>query len=237
MITSLNNEKVKRYAKLKDKKYQKQENLFIVEGKHLVNEAIKRNYIKEIFLLKDEENIYGDVTLVTNEVMKKLSSLKNPPKVLAVCHFLKEEKIKGNVVVLSNIKDPGNAGTIIRSGAAFNYDTIIFSSESVSIYNPKVIRATEGMLFNINIITGSVEEIIKKLKKDNYIIYGTDVKDGKEPQATNKKHALVIGSESSGLKENIKKLCDQNLYIKMNPKCESLNAGVSASILMYSLNK
>ncbi len=235
MITSVNNSKIKNYTKLKQKKYQKENKLFIIEGDHLVREAIKNNYIKEIFLLKNEKNIYGKVTYVTKEVLKKLSSLKKPPKVIAICNFIKPREIKGNVLILSDIKDPGNAGTIIRSAVAFNYDTIIFSEESVSLYNSKVINATEGMLFNINIITANVKDIIKELKKRNYYIYGTDVINGNSPTKTNEKHALLIGNESKGLDKNIKQLVDENLFIPMNPLCESLNASVAASILMYTL--
>ena len=238
MIESIHNPKVKLLIKLKNKKDIESNNLFIVEGQYLVEEAIKNNYIKEIFLLDKEDNIYGEVTYVTKDILKKITNLTNPPKVIALCYLLKAKEIKGNVLILDNIKDPGNLGTIIRSAVAFNYDTIIISKESVSLYNPKVIRATEGMLFNINIITNDLIPYINKLKKDNYFIYGTDVKEGVLPESESKnKHALIIGSEANGINQDILKLCDHNLYIKMNKKCESLNASISASILMHELNK
>ncbi|MDD2409796.1 MAG: RNA methyltransferase [Bacilli bacterium] len=239
MIESFHNPKVKLLIKLKDKKYIESNNLFIVEGQYLVHEALKNNYIKEIFLLDKEDNIYGDVTYVTIDILKKITNLTSPPKVIALCYILKEKEINGNVLMLDNIKDPGNLGTIIRSAVAFNYDTIIISKESVSLYNPKVIRATEGMLFNINIITNDLIPYINKLKKkDNYLIYGTDVKGGILPKSEPKiKHALIIGSEATGIDENLLKLCNKKLYINMNDKCESLNASISASILMYELNK
>lgn len=238
MIESIHNPKVKLLVKLKNKKDIESNNLFIVEGQYLVEEAIKNNYIKEIFLLDKEDNIYGEVTYVTKDILKKITNLANAPKVIALCHLLKEKEIKGNVLMLDNIKDPGNLGTIIRSAVAFNYDTIIISKESVSLYNPKVIRATEGMLFNINIITNDLIPYINKLKKDNYLIYGTDVKEGVLPESESKtKHALIIGSEATGINKNILELCNKKLYINMNDKCESLNASISASILMYELNK
>jgi len=238
MIESIHNPKVKLLVKLKNKKDIESNNLFIVEGQYLVEEAIKNNYIKEIFLLDKEDNIYGEVTYVTKDILKKITNLTNPPKVIALCYLLKAKEIKGNVLILDNIKDPGNLGTIIRSAVAFNYDTIIISKESVSLYNPKVIRATEGMLFNINIITNDLIPYINKLKKDNYLIYGTDVKEGVLPESESKtKHALIIGSEATGINKNILELCNKKLYINMNDKCESLNASISASILMYELNK
>lgn len=237
MIESVNNERIKYYTKLNDKKNRKNEKLFIASGKHLVEEAIKKQIIKEILLLKGEKNIYGDnVTFVTDEILKKVSNLNNNPKVLAICNIPDESKIKGNVVILDDIKDPGNLGTIIRSSVAFNYETIILSPESVDAYNPKVVRATEGMLFNVNIVNADLNEIIPKLKSEGYKIYGTDVNNGINPFKEKQKHALIIGSEAKGMHEKLKELVDNNLYIKMNDKCESLNAGISASILMYELN-
>ncbi len=236
MIESLQNEKIKRYTKLNEKKHRQEMNLFIASGQHLVNEAIKRNIVKEIFLLYNEPNTFGDVTYVTKDILKKLSGLDSAPKVLAICHKLNNSEIKGNIIMLDDISDPGNLGTIIRSAVAFNYQTIILSKDTVDIYNPKVVRASEGMIFNINIIIDDLKPIILKLKDDNYKVYGTDVSKGTKIEQKSK-HILIIGSEASGIKKELLDLCDQNLYIKMNSKCESLNAGVAASILMYELNK
>lgn len=235
MIESINNERVKYFAKLQDKKYRKSEKLFIASGKHLVEEALKKDLVKEILLLEGEENIYGNVTYVTSNILKKISGLETNPKVLAICYIRDNTEIKGNVIILDNIKDPGNLGTIIRSAVAFNYETVILSDNSVDIYNPKVVRSSEGMLFNINIIYGSLEDKISALKSLGYKIYGTNVNGGKKPSKCANKHALIIGSEASGMSDKTRVLVDENLYIEMNSLCESLNAGVSASILMYVL--
>lgn len=237
MIESLNNEKIKYYTKLNDKKYRKSEKLFIAAGEHLVTEALKKNIVKEILLLNGEENVYGDVTYVTSDILKKVSDLTNYPKVLAICYIKDDLKIEGNVVALDNIKDPGNLGTIIRSAVAFNYDTILLSEECVDVYNSKVVRATEGMLFNVNIVTCDLFSTLLKLKESGYKIYGTDVVNGESPAYEINKHVLIIGSEARGMSNSIREICDKNLYIKMNDKCESLNAGVSASILMYELGE
>ena len=237
MIESLNNEKIKYYTKLNDKKYRKSEKLFIAAGEHLVTEALKKNIVKEILLLNGEENVYGDVTYVISDILKKVSDLTNYPKVLAICYIKDDLKIEGNVVALDNIKDPGNLGTIIRSAVAFNYDTILLSEECVDVYNSKVVRATEGMLFNVNIVTCDLFSTLLKLKESGYKIYGTDVVNGESPAYESNKHVLIIGSEARGMSNSIREICDKNLYIKMNDKCESLNAGVSASILMYELGE
>lgn len=237
MIESLNNEKIKYYTKLNDKKYRKSEKLFIAAGEHLVTEALKKNIVKEILLLNGEENVYGDVTYVTSDILKKVSDLTNYPKVLAICYIKDDLKIEGNVVALDNIKDPGNLGTIIRSAVAFNYGTILLSEECVDVYNSKVVRATEGMLFNVNIVICDLFSTLLKLKESGYKIYGTDVVNGESPAYESNKHVLIIGSEARGMSNSIREICDKNLYIKMNDKCESLNAGVSASILMYELGE
>ena len=238
MIESLNNEKIKYYTKLNDKKYRKSEQLFIAPGSHLVEEALKKGLVKEILLLKGEENIYDDkTTYVTKEILKKVSGLDSPPKVLAICHMLSSKEIKGNVIILDDINDPGNLGTIIRSAIAFNYDTIIASPNTVDLYNLKTIRSSEGMIFNINYIVTSLPDTIKVLKEKGYTIYGTNVSGGSNIKPEKENHALIIGSEASGMKDDLKSLCDKLLYIKMNSLCESLNAGVSASILMYELTK
>ncbi len=236
MIESINNEKIKNYAKLNDKKYRKESRLFIAAGTHLVSEALSEGIVKEILLLNGEENIYGNVTYVSEDVLKKVSDLTTNPKVVAICHIPQNTKIERNIIILDDIKDPGNLGTIIRSAVAFNYKTIILSKETVDVYNPKVVRATEGMLFKVNILVEDLEEVIPKLKVLGYKIYGTDVHNGNIVKKDDNLHALIIGSEAFGMNDKLNDLCDENLYIKMNKKCESLNAGVSASILMYELN-
>ena len=236
MIESINNDKVKYYTKLNDKKYRQREHLFIASGEHLVKEGLKKGIVKEIFLLKGRENLYGDnVTYVTEDILKKVSNLDTNPWILAICYIKENNDIIGNVIILDNIKDPGNLGTIIRSSVAFNYKTIILSKECVDIYNPKVVRASEGMLFNINIIISDLKPILTILKDMNYKIYGTDVNKGKKPFKEENKHALIIGSEAKGMNKELDNYLDDYLYIKMNKDCESLNAGVSASILMYEL--
>ena len=236
MIESVNNEKIKKTAKLNDKKYQDIENKFIIEGKHLVEEALKKGVLEEIFLIKDEDIDFKNKTFVSEKVMRKLSTLTSIPNILGVAKKINEGNIVGNVLMLDGIKDPGNMGTIIRSCTAFNIDTLVISKDSISIYNPKVLRASEGMIFNQNIVIDDLENVLNNLK--DYTIYTTDVNGGEDLKDIkfSKKNAIIIGSEASGVKDTLKKYADKKLYIKMNSLCESLNAGVSASIIMYELN-
>lgn len=239
IITSLNNEHIKEINKLKEKKYRDLTNTFLIEGEHLVYEAVKNNLVKEVIILENTDLNFENIktTFVTKEVMKKLSNMDSYPKVIGVCSKKKEKQINGNVLILDDIQDPGNLGTIIRSSLAFNIDTIILSPKTVDLYNHKVIRSTQGMLFGVNIIVEELEKIIPKLKEDNYKIYGTKVDNGVDVKSIKKdeKYALVIGNEGNGMSEEVSKLCDEYLYIKMNNTVESLNAAVAASILLYEL--
>ena len=239
IITSLNNEHIKELNKLKEKKHRDITNTFLIEGEHLVQEALKTNILKELIIIENSKYSIDNIptTYVSKEVMKKLSSMDSYPNVIGVCSKKEEKEIKGNVLILEDIQDPGNLGTIVRSSVAFNIDTIILSKKTVDLYNNKVIRSTQGMLFNINVIVKDLEETINELKRNNYKIYGTKVDGGSNVKniEVNDKYALIIGNEGSGMSETISRLCDEYLYIQMNDKVESLNAGVAASILLYEL--
>lgn len=240
IITSLNNEKIKYLTKLNQKKYRS--DTFLVEGKHLVEEAYKKNLVKLLIVLEDYklDNIDNvDTIKVSYDVMKKISLTDTPPKIMAEVIKKEDKKIGNKVIILDDITDPGNLGTIIRSAVAFNFDTVILSNNTTDLYNPKVIRATEGMLFNINIIRDNLLNTIPKLKEEKYFILGTKVTNGKDitKYRNINKIALIMGNETRGMNRDLDNLCDDYIYIKMNNKCESLNVGVSASILMYELNK
>lgn len=237
-ITSINNEYIKEISKLNEKKYRDKLNKYLIEGLHLVTEALKYDIIDTIIIRENfsyETNIKH--IIVSNEVMKKLSDNPSIPKIMAVVNK-KESTISGNkILLLDRLQDPGNLGTIIRSAVAFNFDTIILSNDTVDLYNSKVLRSTQGMLFNINILRQDLTNVINELKNNNYTIYGTKVDNGNDVKEINNtnKFALIIGNEGTGISDNILKQCDKYLYIKMNNNCESLNAGVAASILMYEM--
>lgn len=232
-ITSLQNQKVKYWVSLNNKKVRDQEQCFLVEGDHLVKEALKLGLVMETISTIDEDADY----LVTEEIMKKISNQVSISNEAAVVKFILPKEIEGNILVLDGLQDPGNLGTIIRSGLAFNFKTIILGDNCVDLYNPKVIRATEGMLFYQNILRKNLLCYLPSLKEQGYHIVGTDVKNGQDIRLIKKeKIALVIGSEGQGISKEIKDICDDFVYIKMNKKVESLNASVASSILMYEVN-
>ena len=220
IVTSVNNEYIKGLCKLKDKKYRDSTNLFLIEGEHLVNEAINEELVKELVILEGCSFEYADkyadnITYVNENVMKKLSSMDSYPNIIGVAYKRKEDKIGSRVLVLEDIQDPGNLGTIVRSAAAFNIDTI-----------------------HLNIITRELEPTIKELKTNNYLILGTNVRNGTNIKDINisGNFALIIGNEGRGMSDTLSKLCDKNVYIKMNERVESLNAAVATSIILYEIN-
>jgi TrmH family RNA methyltransferase len=238
LITSVSNERVKELVKLKDKKYRDNNNLFFVEGKDLCDAAYQNGLLRELYILDGYDNIYDGIpyTYVSSDVMKKISDMPSVSEYYGVCSKMIEGELGNRILVLDNIQDPGNLGTIIRSAVAFNFDTIVLSRNTVDLYNPKVVRSTKGMLFNINIIVRDIVPFLNEL--DDFVIYGTDVVNGiniKEEEIS-KKIAIVIGNEGKGISEEVRECCHKFLYIGINAKCESLNAGVSASILMYEVD-
>lgn len=239
LITSLNNEHIKEILKLKEKKYRDLSNTFLIEGRHLVLEAHREKKIVELILEKDELFPLDVNTLyVSSSVMNKLSNLKTPSNVMAVVEKLDEKPIGEKILILDNVQDPGNLGTIIRSAVAFNFDTIVLSPKTVDLYNPKVVRSTQGMMFHTNIIIREPVSFINELKNEGYKIVGTKVTNGIDVREskTYSHFALIIGNEGKGMSEELSELCDEYLYIKMNDQCESLNAAVAASILMYEIS-
>ena len=240
VISSVENKKIKDLKKLKDKKYRDKTKTYLIEGIHLVLEAYKSGNLLEV-ILEEGEDVLVDIekTYVTNSIIKYLSELDTPYKVMGICKYTKENKDIGDrLLLLDNIQDPGNLGTIIRSSVAFNISTIILGKGCVDLYNSKVLRACQGMNFHINIIREDLIDKVKKLKEDNYKIYGTNVVNGIELKSVRNlsKYAIIMGNEGNGVSKEIQELCDDNIYIKMNEDCESLNVAVATSIILYELN-
>ena len=240
LITSKDNNRIKEVRKLLNKKYSLQKGLFVIEGENLVEEAIKNDLLVELFVLDGYScNYEFNYDTVTLDVMKSMSDLKSTPRLLGVSKIKNNNKIGNKILILDGIQDPGNAGTIIRNSVAFDIDTIIFSNDSVSPYNEKVLRSSGGMIFNTNILIGNIEELIKEIKDKNIKVIGTSLKSSISLEKLEKidEFAIIFGNEGNGVKEDILNLCDKIVRIDMNPKCESLNVGVSSAIILYYLYK
>ncbi len=240
LYTSIENKKIKEIKKLNNKKYRKETGLFIIESEHLIKEAYKSGNLKELILLENTEyKLNVETNYVNEKVMKYITELDTIPNMIGICNQLKEKELGNKILMLDGIQDPGNLGTIIRSAVAFHIDTIILGHNTVDLYNTKVLRASEGMIFNINIMEKKLTEFIPELKKMQYKIVGTKVTDGKDIKdlEKNQKICIIMGNEGNGISNEILNLCDDYIYIKMASICESLNVGVATSIILYEMDK
>lgn len=238
IYTSLNNEKIKKIRKLKEKKYRDQTNLFLIEGEHLIKEAYSSNALEEVFLLENTTiDIDIPISYVTKEIMKSLTDVESPSNMIGICKKIEEQQYGNRIVILDDIQDPGNLGTIIRSAVAFQADTIVLGSHTVDLYNPKVIRASQGMIFKINIIRTELAPFIQNLKENHYHILTTSVINGKNIKnlEKNEKIAIIMGNEGNGVSQDLIRLSDEFIYIPMNEQCESLNVAIATSIILYEL--
>lgn len=238
IYTSINNSKIKELKKLQNKKYRDETNMFLVETKHLVKEAYDSGYLDELLVLEGSTfSLDVKTNYISENVLKYLSLMPSPSEVIGICKKI-EEKLNGNkILILDDIQDPGNLGTIIRSSVAFGVSTIVLSKGCADVYSDKVIRASQGMIFKVNIIRSDIKEVVNKLKAEDYKILGTKVDGGKEIKSVSKseKFAIIMGNEGNGVSKEVLDLCDEYIYIPMNRNCESLNVGVATSIILYEL--
>ncbi|MDD7264121.1 MAG: RNA methyltransferase [bacterium] len=238
-ITSNTNEFIKYLNKLKDTSFSKKENKALIEGEHLVNEA--KDYLLAILTLKEIKGLEIDQYIVTEEILKKLSSGKSFSKIIGLISLKKEEPIKSNVLIyLNRVQDPGNVGTIFRTSLAFSYFDILIDEGSSHKYNPKVIQASQGSIFKLNIINSDYSHLIS-LKKEGYKIIVTALnnnsiylKDFKLKD--NEKYVIVFGNEGQGVSKEIIDIADYVLKIDIN-NIDSLNVAIASGIILYSLKK
>lgn len=231
-IESRQNEKIKWLFKLKQKKFRDQSNTFIVFGDHAVNEAIKSGNVVEIYTT--EENIKG--TLISEKLMEELQEIKSPTNVLAIVNKPGIKYSYDKILMLDNIQDPRNLGSLIRSAAGFGFTTIIASNDTVDFYNETTVRTSQGNLFYVNLVKKDLKEEIQKLKNDGYEILLTDVDSGISPKEipNNNKLCLVLGNEGSGVSKELLK--EANILIKINTETvESLNVAIAGAIIMYEV--
>ena len=238
-ITSISNTRVKQWVKLREKKHRDKEKLFLVEGEHLINEAISASLLEILIVTKECPYSFDfdkEIFLVSEEVMKKLNGTVSLNSCIGVCRMVETtQSMPERCLLLDDVQDPGNVGTIIRTAYSFGFDSVFLSSHSADVYNEKVIRSTQGALFHMNVLRGNLCELIPQLKASGTKVYGTSLRDAKglaefEPC---KQVALVFGNEGSGVNEAILALCDDRIFIEMN-RFESLNVAIAAGICCYA---
>jgi TrmH family RNA methyltransferase len=252
MITSTQNLKIKKINQLLTKsKIRKKERLFIVEGKKIIDEIncsrIWEIYISNTFLEKHESYVNKlyksniQVEIVSDTVMKHISSSVTPQGIIGLIKIVDTQVstiINKNsfIIMLENIQDPGNLGTIIRTADAVKASGIILSKGSVDVFNPKVVRATMGSIFRVPIIQDrNLIDDISKIREHNVEILASHLKGSTNIYNCDLTRGIcvLIGNEGNGLTEQIANLADKNIKIPMIGESESLNAGVATSIIAY----
>ncbi|MDD3171139.1 MAG: RNA methyltransferase [Bacilli bacterium] len=238
-ITSINNEFIKELNKLHEKKERDKRQQFIIEGFHLIQEA--KRYLDLVLIVDEKDEVAGiENILVTKEIITKLSFTKTPQNIIGICHYFDENQLTGErFLILDNVQDPGNLGTLVRSALGFNIDQVIMSIDSVDMYNDKFIRATQGAVFKMRMIKRDLIEAILDLKERNVLIIGTSLKASIDLDSLSSinKYALVLGNEANGVSDDILKLVDTSVKIRTNSLLESLNVGVAGGIILYYLDK
>lgn len=244
IIESNQNKIIKEVNSLKAKKERDKTGLFILEGKRLVEEIPNSWEIK--YLLKAEsysdEINFENVYTVKDSLFEKISETVNPQGILAVCH-IKEFDVT-NVdysnspffVVLENVTDPGNMGTLIRTADAAGADGIFLSKGCVDIYNPKVIRATMGSIFHLPIYRNlNLMNLMEDFKNNNVKTLAAHLKGTSTPYKVDMTTAcaVIIGNEANGLSDEISEMASDLVKIPMPGKAESMNAGIAGGILIY----
>lgn len=230
-ITSLNNQNVLNWTKLKKTKYQKQMQQFIIEEQLLVDEAIKAGLNCQI-IVREGTNLKGDY-IVTDAIMKKISNNESLNDIVAVCDFYDvQAKNVDKIVYLDNVQDPGNVGTIIRTALAFGFDQVVLANNSVNKYNPKLISAAKGSMFFMSIVDSlDLDDYLN----DGYKVYVTALdKKAKQIEMINRddKMIIVFGNEGSGASSEVLEKASEKVYIQMN-NFDSLNVAISAGIILH----
>ena len=238
-ITSKDNEQIKHI------------NEFIIEGIKMIEEAISENVkIKSIIICDDcksqgaipNELMYEIAKLnciyVAEKVFNTITDVINPQGIMAIVEKPKLEEInysESNFLLLDNIQDPGNLGTILRTADSLDMKQIIVSKGTADAYNLKVVRSTMGAIFRVKIIeVQSLNKIVKEMKKHKIKVYATDLQTDKSIYDVDyEKSAIVIGNEANGVSKEVLEEASQRIKIPMLGKTESLNAAVATSIILY----
>lgn len=266
LISGKNNPTIIEISKLSNKKYRMKDRLFVCDGVKLFKEAVafgaKIKYIVIDNSAKLLENVVFDIKkcaekgvkilCVESFVFEKLTSENAPQGLIAVCEFYDEKHIFSTIVeskrlkgkrtiILEAIRDPGNMGTIFRNAVALGVENLIISADCVDIYSPKVVRASMGAIFKLDIfIVDDLISIVKNIKKDGRRVLAAAINDnalilGKDNISC--EDVVVLGNEGHGISANLIEACTDTLFIPMKGNTESLNVAMASAIIMWEFSK
>lgn len=243
MITSLQNGYVKKWRKLKRKRGREKEQAFLIEGFHLLEEALQSDWTVEEIIFREGIDIQNEWQpykwfQVNDAVFQEITQTENPQGVAAVISMKEIEWSGGSrVLMLDSIQDPGNLGTLIRTADAAGFDGVIVGQGTVDPFNDKVLRATQGSMFHVPIYVGDIAKWTAELKQQGFAIWATAL-----DEATSYQHlppvtpvALMVGNEGAGVQKDYLEIADERVHIPIYGEAESLNVAIASGILMYYL--
>lgn len=253
LLTSVNNERVKLWGSLLDKKHRDRHRLFIIEGIHLVKEAITGGYAIEAICYDSVRGLPDEIHSVianvpattkwyeaTEAIMKKCTDTDSPPPIFAIVKKFSVDTsnvLNGNslIVALDGVRDPGNVGTIIRSCDAVGASAVILGKGCVDLYNPKTVRSTMGSLFHLPIIEIDLLEFLPMLKEKGIHVIGTSLQATEHCYNFNWREpaCIVMGSEGEGLSAAVEAEVNKTVIIPMQGKSESLNVAMATTVMLY----
>lgn len=247
-IVSKKNERVKAWKKLHTKKERDTSASYLIEGFHLISEALQYGAPVQEMMISQEvkDELYPDypqenMVLISKEIAAYLSDTESPQGIFAVVKKedqLIPEDFTRPYLFLDNVQDPGNVGTMIRTADAAGYGGVVLGKGTVDLYNSKVLRSTQGGHFHFPVYQGELTEWFEKFKAADFPIYGTELNVNAVSYreiAAPGVYGLVMGNEGKGMNPELLKQTTKNLYIPIEGQAESLNVAVAAGILMFSL--
>lgn len=242
-ITSSQNNLVKQWRKLIDKKKEREQTgQFIVEGFHLVEEAMKEGLAIQVMMTEDVITPFSlndvETILITEEIAKLLAETETSQMIFAHCKKKQSslDQVQGKrFLLIDAVQDPGNVGTMIRTADAAGVDGIILGKGSADAYNSKTLRAAQGSHFHVPIIQMDLQEAVEQLQARRIPVLAT----GWTEQAINYREvetesfAIIVGNEGSGVATHLLEMSDEVIYIPMPGRAESLNVGIATGILLF----
>ena len=243
VITSIQNYQVKSWRKLHTRKHRKNEKRFLIEGFHLIEEAVNSGWDIEIVIVREGVDIPStlvqqNITFVNTRVFKEISQTETPQGIAAVVKMREfSNKDSKFVLLVDAVQDPGNLGTIIRTADAAGFSHVVLGQGTVDLYNDKVIRATQGSIFHISITQANLSEEIKTLQEKNYTIIASALENATDYRSVEVegKAALIVGNEGTGIQKEMIQVVDKVVKIPIYGEAESLNVSIAAGILMYHM--
>lgn len=239
VITSVDNAKVQEVAKLADKKYRKLSQSYVIEGERLVRDAIFHGaQVQSIFVAESAKGKldFADATIVSDRVFAKMSTTVNSQGVLAVAKIPQNELStpNGNCLILDNLQDPGNIGTLIRTAVACGF-TDIYAVNCADVYSPKVVRSAMSAHFCLRLHqTDDIAKVFEVASKNTILACDMGGKNIFDCKFTGNV-ALVLGNEGNGLSSYSRQKSHDTVSLPMANSFESLNVAVAGSVIMYQI--